>query len=165
MPGFLLDTNHVCKMHEKHPLILAKLASLPPGTQIRASVVTLAEIDWGHAVTKTTDQAKRDAYTRFVNSTFLPNAIPISPATRIEYVRILSGIWKQHPPPKGKKTERHLVDLGVDINDVWIAATACEHGLVLATTDSMACIRQQMPLQPENWLATPVSATAISQPP
>ena len=158
MRGYLFDTNHVCKMHEKHPALIAKLASLPSDAHLYTSVIVLAEIDWGHAVTLTSDQAKRDAYQRFVDSTFVPTALPISVTTRVEYVRILKQIWAKHPPPKGKRTERHLLDLGVDINDVWIAATACEHGLVLVTTDNMACIRDEMPtdLQPENWLIASV---------
>lgn len=165
MRGYLLDTNHVCKIHEKHPRVIEKLSSLPAETRIHVSVITLAEIDWGHAVTQTTDQQKRDAYQRFVNSTFVPMALPISLATRIEYVKILKQIWAKRPPPKGRKTERHLVELGVDINDVWIAATACEHGLTLVTTDSMACIREEIPkeITPENWLIDP--SPSASPPP
>ena len=53
----------------------------------------------------------------------------------------------------GTDTQKHLSALGVDVNDVWIAAVALEHGLTLLTTDRMETIRNCVPdLKVENWL-------------
>ena len=63
--------------------------------------------------------------------------------TKAVYRDINGRIWKKHTPANFKiKTERHLVNLGVDINDVWIVAVAWKHGLVFVTTDKMTCIKE-----------------------
>lgn len=65
---------------------------------------------------------------RFLRGIIMPKSLPAS------------GI--NIPPPPKKRTERHLLDLGVDINDVWAVAVAWEHGLIFVTEDKMACIRE-----------------------
>jgi len=65
----------------------------------------------------------------------------------------MESIWRAHPPVIGQRTQRHLSDLGVDVNDVWIAAVALEHGLILLTEDGMGTIRNCVPhLEVANWL-------------
>ena len=39
------------------------------------------------------------------------------------------------------RTESTLVAMGLDVNDIWIAAIALEHNLVLVTKDGMAKMR------------------------
>ena len=154
VPGYLLDSNHVTALFERNVRVIAKLKSISIN-QVRACVITLGEIEAGHKMTTTTNQDKRNEYTRFVSETFLPNVIKVSENTRLCYAEILGEIWKMNPPPHKKKTERHLVDLGVDINDVWIAAVAMEHGLTLVTTDKMDCIRRATggKLSFDNWVS------------
>ncbi|MGZ5435053.1 MAG: hypothetical protein ACXWID_07430 [Pyrinomonadaceae bacterium] len=94
-------------------------------------------------MTTTSDQLKRDEYDRFINENFAPYALNITVKTRTYYAEIMGRIWANHPPSSGKtKTEKHLVEQGVDINDVWLVAAACEHNLTVATTDDMAWIRE-----------------------
>ena len=133
---------------------MQKVGSLPGNTQLRASAITLGEIEAGHRMTQTTDQRRRDDYTTFVNEQFLPNSLPISHSTRLSYAEIISRIWKRYPPANPKtRTEVHLVQLGVDINDVWVVAVAWEHGLTLVTEDKMKIIREVVPeVQVECWL-------------
>jgi len=153
--GYLFDTNHVSALFNKKSSILAKLKLLAPNTQIRACTITLGEIEAGHGMTKTTNQRRRDEYTAFVNETFFPNALSISTSTGRYYAKIIERIWNKHPKPTQLSTERHLVDLGVDINDVWIAAVAWEHGLALVTNDKMFCIKEVITKEEvefENWL-------------
>lgn len=153
MPGYLLDTNHVDGVCRKEAKIIAKLESLPTGTQVRASVITLGEVEAGHQTTRTTNQRRRDEWTEQLNAQFLPEALHITPATRHTYAQIVSGILRAHPKKPNRRTEFHLVKQGVDINDVWIAASALEHGLTLVTTDHMDCIREAAPhLKIECWL-------------
>jgi len=151
--GYLLDTNHVAALCNRSPKIVAQVSSLPADSQFRACTISLGEFEFGNRATQTTDQPKRDAATAFLNQEFLPNALPISTSTRIYYAEIIARIWKQQTPVSGKrKTERHLVELGVDTNDVWIAAVAWEHGLILVTSDKMECIRSVVPeLQWDCW--------------
>ena len=156
MKAYLLDTNHVARLFEKHERVIARLDSLPPDTPIRASVISLGEIEAGHRITETTDQQRRDDFEQFVVLEFRPNALTVSPMTRHNYADLIEGIWQRNPPTSGRtRTERHLVELGVDINDVWIAAQAIEHNLILVTEDNMQCIREAAGklLDVENWVA------------
>jgi predicted nucleic acid-binding protein len=153
VPGYLLDSNHVQAIFNKKPGVMAKLASLPRDTQLRVSAITLGEIEAGHRMTRSTNQQRRDEYTAFVNEMFLPNVITISASTRLCYGEVVARIWERHPPTRGVRTEVHLVNLGVDINDLWIFATAWEHGLILVTQDKMTCIQAAVPeVEMECWV-------------
>lgn len=160
MRGYLLDDNHISAFYRGDARVLEKIRSTPVDWQVRICNVTLGEIEAGHRMTRTTDQAKRDDFQRFVNENFLHLGIEVSVHTREYYAKIMAKIWENHPPPDPKKrTERHLLDLGVDVNDVWAVAVAWEHGLTFVTTDRMACIREAVDddVQFENWIDTPPS--------
>jgi len=154
--GYLLDTNHIEYVFTKHKRVMKRLGSLPGDTQLRASVISLGEIEAGHRITETTDHQKRHDFERFINNEFRPHGLLVKPTTRQYYAHIVESIWKRHPPSgRRTRTEWHLVGLGVDINDVWIAAQAIEHNLVLVTEDDMKCIRQSVGklLDVDNWAA------------
>ena len=162
MRGYLLDNNHIGALFRKDASVLLKLRSIPVDWQIRVCSVTLGEIEAGHRMTEPTDHSKRDDYERFVNENFLHHALEISIHTRETYAEIIARIWEKYPPANPKKrTEQHLVDLGVDINDVWAVAVAWEHGLTFVTADKMACIREVVgdEVQFENWLEKPLEPT------
>jgi tRNA(fMet)-specific endonuclease VapC len=74
--------------------------------------------------------------------------------TRDSYALIMEQIWRRHPPGSDRiRTQQHLSHLGVDVNDVWIAAVALEHGLTLLTNDGMDVIRECVQdLRFANWL-------------
>ena len=155
MPGYLLDTNHVAALASRKSKIVGKVASLPEDAQLRACVITLGEVEAGHRMTKSSNQAKRDEFTKFVNNEFVPNALGIGASTRFHYADIIGRLWDANPPPKKTvKTERWLVcEWGIDINDVWTVAVALEHGLVLITRDKLTKVRAVMPeLKVDNWL-------------
>jgi predicted nucleic acid-binding protein len=69
------------------------------------------------------------------------------------YAQIIERIWKNYPPANPTvRTDQHLVSLGVDMNDVWIVASAWERGLTLLTSDKMTCIRRVVPeVEMECW--------------
>lgn len=79
--------------------------------------------------------------------------LEIDENTREWYAEIIGRIWRYYPPPQANtRTEAHLNRLGVDINDVWIAATASKHNLTLLTTDNMNVIKEATPrLSFDNW--------------
>jgi predicted nucleic acid-binding protein len=126
--------------------MVAKLKSLPANTQIRASTITLGEIEAGHEMTVTTDLKRRNEFIAFVQAKFVPNALPISHSTGYYYAKIMGRIWKRFPPAKSSiSPDLHLATHGVNVNDVWIVASAWEHGLIFLTNDKMKCIRPQTP--------------------
>lgn len=143
MRGYLLDNNHVQAYFRQVPSVIAKIRSTPVDWQIRVCTITLGEIEAGHQMTKTTDQQRRNDYAKFVTEHFVHHWLEVSYSTRIKYGEIMGAIWRAHTPASTSiKTERHLVDLGVDINDVWTVAVAWEHNLTFVTTDAMSCIRE-----------------------
>lgn len=158
MRGYLLDDNHVAGLFREEATILRKIRSIPVDWQMRVCNVTIGELEAGHRMTQTTDQSRRDAFEKFIVKNILHLGLEVSVHTRDKYAEIMGRIWKKHPPSDGKKkTERHLLDLGVDINDVWAVAVACEHGLTFVTTDKMACIREAVgdDVHFDNWLEQP----------
>ncbi len=126
----------------------------PPENIVWVCPISLAEIEWGLRITNTTDAQRRARCRRFIEDNALDFVRPIETTTRDTYADIMERIWRAHPPANGRiETQRHLSDLGVDVNDVWIAAVAFEHGLTLLTTDQMATIRNCVPeVLMENWL-------------
>jgi tRNA(fMet)-specific endonuclease VapC len=152
--GYLLDTNHVSAWKSKHPKFIERVRSLAATDLPRVCAITLGEIEAGNQMTITNNQAARDEFNAFVVSTLHPFALDVTLTTRTYYGNLMGRIWKAHPPANSKtKTEAHLAALGVDINDVWIAAVAWEHGMVLLTGDSMSVIKQVLPeVAFENWL-------------
>ena len=116
--------------------------------------ISLAEIEWGLRTTNATDAQRRAQCRRLIEDNALDFVRPIETTTRDSYAEIMHRIWQAHPPAIGQRTQRHLSELGVDVNDVWIAAVALEHGLILLTADGMDTIRNCVPhLAVENWLA------------
>jgi predicted nucleic acid-binding protein len=94
----------------------------------------------------TTNQRRRNEARAFINAEFAPNALPISRSTGYYYAQIMGRIWKQIPPLKDKvSTDLHLANQGINVNDVWIVASAWEHGLTFLTKDKMTCIRKVTP--------------------
>lgn len=137
-----MDTNHVTAWEDERPAITAKIESLPKSDMIFASAITLGEMSAGHEMSPGDDH-RRHLVNRFLDVHVIPTAIPISHYTRSYYGKIMGRIWQRHPPASSKKrTELHLVEQGLGINDVWIVATAWERGLIFLTTDTMQWIRE-----------------------
>jgi tRNA(fMet)-specific endonuclease VapC len=87
----------------------------------------------------------------------------ITKATRIYYGSLRARIFEKYAPNerrcRGLRPEQ-LIDLvtsrelGIQENDLWIAAQALEYNLVLVTNDKMDRIRDVCEdLQVENWAA------------
>jgi predicted nucleic acid-binding protein len=145
LQGYLLDVNHVGPIYRKEPAVIARMQALPLDTRLWISTITLGEIEAGHRMATTTNPGKRNDFTAFVTAMLLPNALVISQSTGLYYAEIIERIWKAHPPKPKTRTETHIAQLGVDINDVWTAAVAWEHGLIFLTTDKMDVIRDITP--------------------
>lgn len=155
MQGYLLDNNHIEAFFRQGTTIIQKVRTIPAERMIWVCSITLGEIEAGHLMTQTTNQAQRNKYIKFVNDNFSSFILEVSGHTRIYYADILGRIWQKHHPSNSKiKTEQHLLNLGVDINDVWAVAVAWEHGLIFVTDDKMACIKEAVISNVvfENWL-------------
>jgi len=148
-----MDTNHVTALASQKPSIVAKLKSLPPNTHLRACTITLGEIEAGHEMVPTTNPKRRDEFRTFINAAFVPHTLPISLSTGSYYAQIMGRIWRRNPPAKARiSTDAHLLSLDVNVNDIWIVASAWEHGLIFLTNDKMSHIRPEVTeIKWENW--------------
>jgi tRNA(fMet)-specific endonuclease VapC len=147
--GYLLDTNTVRYYFDRHVNVIAKIDSLADEIGLYISVVTRGEIEFGHCITHSTNTQRRDEYDQFVKEKFVGRfIIPVTTATGLYYGDLKAKLFTKHPP-KGRK-ENHPeccidqvtgFELGIDENDLWIAAQAIEHNLILVTNDKLKKIK------------------------
>lgn len=133
-------------------------------SRLFVSVVTLAEIEYGHRVVPNPDPDVQATYLRFVNDQ-LPQTLDIGKHTAEPYGQLKAWLFEHYSPKaKRSRTKRpeELVhpttskELGIQENDLWIAAQAVTHNLVLVTHDGLARIRQALAkvtpqLRVEDW--------------
>lgn len=157
MPDYLLDTNILRYWYDskspKHQTVLTKIKKIgQPDSEtgyiskIFISVVTLAEVEYGHRVTATPDIPTQEAYRTFIEKQ-LPPALEITRPILEPYAELRSWLFNNYSDKKLRAKARRpeeLVDpttareLGIDENDLWIAAHAALHNLVLVTADRLA---------------------------
>jgi len=154
MSDYLLDTNILrywydtdCPEHENVLGRIEAVCVLDPETQyvprLFVSVVTMGEIEYGHRRTPKPNVSKQREYMTFVRER-CPE--PLDILTHVaEYYGVLKAWLMNKFSPLTMRTKaarlRQLVDpatteeLGVQENDVWIAAQAMTFDLVLVTHD------------------------------
>jgi tRNA(fMet)-specific endonuclease VapC len=164
--GYLLDTNAVSHWYDQHPKLAARVNALDSEAQVRVSVITLGELEFGHNVSlQGRDLVRRDTFAEWVDKAFPhPRTIDVTRHTGLYYGKVRAAIFDKYPPLGA--TENHpekcydpvsASELGFDENDLWIAAQAIEHGLILVTQDNMERIKElaqtacNFPLQYQDW--------------
>ncbi len=175
MRDFLLDTQTIRYWHDnasaQHAAVIGNVATLrglaaPLDVKPRllVSVVTLGEIEFGHEVALAPNPAAQAAYMKFVQEE-LPESFEVSPDAATAYGELRARLFNKYAPGdkrKPKMLPEQLVDpatakeLGIQENDLWIAAQAMAHGMVLVTNDRMTRIREvaasmSTPLLTQNW--------------
>ncbi len=163
MRGYLLDTNIVAYWFDtrraQHEPVAQHIQELPEATPLMISAITLGEIEFGLQVSKVTTQ-EQEAFRVFINVN-LPMVLDITKTTRIYYGMLRAGMFEKYAPNakrRGGLRPEQLIDpitsreLGIQENDIWIAAQALEYNLVLVTNDKMDRIRDVgEDLRVENW--------------
>ena len=155
MADYLLDTNIISIWYDtnrpEHAKVVGRVNSArqpDPQTEYVSrffvSVVTLGEIEYGHRVAAVRDPAKQAAFARFVRQQ-CPVVLDMTPAAAEEYGELRAWLFNNCAPAHKKskvKRAEELVDpstgkeLGIQENDIWIAAQAKAYNLVLVTHDS-----------------------------
>lgn len=155
MADYLLDTNILRYWYDtdcdEHARVIARVNTVrQPDLQTHyvsrlfVSVVTLGEMQYGHRVAPNPDPAKQAEYAKFVREQ-CPVALGMTEHVAEQYGEMRAWLFNNCGPTanKGKaKRAEQLVypstgkDLGIDENDIWIAAQAKTHNLVLVTHDS-----------------------------
>lgn len=166
MRGYLLDTNIISYWFQpetsENRNVVTHIGGLDEGTPLRVSAITLGEIEFGHRVAPTAGSPIQAQFNQFVQ-TQLPDVLDVRRTTRTYYGQIRARLFKKYAPQHGRKALRpeQLVDpvtaktLGVQENDIWIAAQALEYNLVLVTHDRMTRLREAVSdiLDIEDWAA------------
>jgi len=163
--GYLLDTNIIVywfdERRSEYQRVVQHIQELPDATPLMISAITLGEIEYGLQVARI-DTLKQEAFRAFI-STNLPMVLDITKATRISYGSLRASVFEKYAPTEKRRRglrPEQLIDpvtsreLGIQENDLWIAAQALEYNLVLVTNDKMDRIRDVCEdLQVENWTA------------
>jgi tRNA(fMet)-specific endonuclease VapC len=181
MKVYLLDTNIASALwdegdeHHDDALEFARNAAAS-GDVLYVSRITIAEIEYGYELYTSKDpnrrrkaEANMRAFTRIKD---------IDENTTQPYAKIRAELYRQHAPkkPSGKiknvRPERLIdkttgADLGIQENDLWIAAIAVEYNMILVSDDRMQHIKDACPnLKIIKWKRPPAPpSTSTSIPP
>ena len=154
MDSYLLDTNVASWLldagDKKHQGALNFVKGVGGDDLIYLSRVTIAEIEYGYKINPNVDKARKKVIDQRIA---LFQLREINRHTTEPYSEIRAALFRQFAPrnkrnlPKSKRSES-LIDrttgkeLGIQENDIWIAAIAVQYNLVLVTQDEMRNIQQ-----------------------
>jgi tRNA(fMet)-specific endonuclease VapC len=162
--GYLLDTNIVAFWFDpnrpQHARVEEHIQGLPQDVPLMISAVTVGEIEYGFRVVSEDDSSQQTAFRAFIAQQ-LPTVLPVSKMACTYYGLLRARLFERYAPRekrrRGLRSEQ-LVDpvtsleLGMQENDLWLAAQAVEFNLVLVTNDALHHIREVFEeLRVENW--------------
>lgn len=155
MADYLLDTNIAAYWYDtskiEHAKVMDRVNAVKQPDPITKyvprlyiSVITLGEIEYGHRVVLAPNTARQAEYARFVREQ-CPVVLGMIDDVAEQYGELRAWLFN-NCGPKAKKSKakraEELVnpttgkELGIDENDIWIAAQAKAHNFVLVTHDS-----------------------------
>jgi len=149
MDGYLFDTNAVSPLwnvrHPEHDIIKNFFASVSQ-SPVWLSTIVLAEIEYGMKVTLEMDTDSQNQVRHEMSNH--PFILDIDKHTIGPYSDIRAELFKEFSPRdrRGRPTVKWPEDLiertsakelGVQENDIWIAAQAIQYNLILVTGDRM----------------------------
>ncbi|HEY9798863.1 MAG TPA: type II toxin-antitoxin system VapC family toxin [Leptolyngbyaceae cyanobacterium] len=146
---YLIDTNHCSYLMEGLPSVVEHLRSLGQ-VQLATSVIVAGELRFmaQNSHQKAANLIKIKAFLRQIN------LYGIDKETTEIYGDFKSEIIKQFgPKEKSQRRTTKLISIGISENDLWIAATALRHSLIIVSSDSDFVRMQQVrELALENWV-------------
>jgi len=168
MEGYLLDTNAVSPLwnarHPEHNTVESFLAGASQ-SPVWLSTIVLAEIEYGLKITPKMDIDSQNQVRREMSNH--PLILDIDKHTIAPYSDLRAALFHTFSPRdrRGRLTVKWPEDLfertsakelGVQENDIWIAAQAIQYNLILVTDDHMqrlANVSENMdyPLQIARW--------------
>lgn len=117
MTGILLDTSgYSAFMRGAEPV----LASIQRAEHIVLNPIVLGELRAGFS--RGRHREKNEEELRMFLASPRVSTVPVDEDTGERYAAILNGLWRAGTP--------------IPTNDIWIAATAMQHGLRVLTTDA-----------------------------
>ena len=173
MKGYFLDTNIIefwfDPRRPEHEAVCKQVNDLPADTPLMTSVVVIGEIEYGiHANKKGKQIALAEWRAILTPENRLARILKIAKSTAEIYGDLRARLFEKYAGSKKRNRLRpeQLLDpmtslsLGIQENDLWLAAQAMERNLVLVTHDRMYRIREIAPeLTIKDW------AVPSTQPP
>lgn len=134
---YLLDTNHCSYIQQKRPDVISCLQNLPSAAEIVTSVVTQGELLAGIQLIKNNARKNKlkQIYEEIIE--ILADILVIDSQVAQTYAEIFADLRQQGAP--------------IPTNDLWIAAIAKTHNLILVTNDHH--FQYVKGLQCEDWTA------------
>jgi len=136
--NYLLDTNHWSYLQRREAIVVNHIQSLPDEATLYMPVVAQAELLAGVelAVSEPRKQELRTLYIQVI--TMAADILPITSEVAEQFAHIFANLRRKGRP--------------IDTNDIWIAAIARVHNLVVVTNDEH--FQYVEGLQVENWSTT-----------
>ncbi len=133
--NYLLDTNHWSYIQRNHPEVIARIQSLPEGATFYMPVVAQAELLVGVelAAPEKRKHELRALYEQVVG--MATEVLLITTPVAEHFAAIFADLKRKGKP--------------IDTNDIWIAAIALAHNLILVTSDEH--FQYVEGLQVEDW--------------
>ena len=169
MDVYLIDTNIIgwwYNPHKReHENVKKHIDSLEleDENKLWVSAITLGEIEYGHRLNPKRDLAAQKEFLDFVHDE-IPHVVDITKHTVPHYGQLRANLFNKFAGGKRKRWPEELTDpitakeLGIQENDLWIAAQAIQYDVVLVTNDKMNRIRAVTPeLRVEDWAAAPTT--------
>ncbi|MCH7698587.1 MAG: PIN domain-containing protein [Chloroflexi bacterium] len=150
--GYLLDTNIASAVWDAqspiHESVRSRLAS--SAALIYVSSVSIGEGEYGLGVSPAIDAERHRLYRAAMDEYVI---LPIEKHTAQTFGRIRAGLFQRYATRgrRGRLKEKYVEDLvdsttgkelGIQENDLWIASTAVEYNLILATFDKAGGMRR-----------------------
>ena len=168
MDGYLFDTNAISVLwnarHPEHDTVKAFFASLSH-SPVWLSTIVLAEIEYGLKITPKMDiDSQNQVRHEMLNHRFI---LDIDKHTTGPYSDLRAELFKTFSPrdrrkrltvkwPEALIERTSAKEIGVQENDIWIAAQAIQYNLILVTGDHMLRLAEvshklEYPLQIARW--------------
>jgi len=152
LDGYLLDTNILSywfdESRPEHSAVKRYIDQLPEAAPLWVSAITLGEIEYGHRCSPTPGVDSQKEFLAFVGKE-APYIADINKHTATHYGELRSLLFKRFgPKSRRQRWPEELADpatakqLGIQENDIWIAAQALQFSLVLLSNDKMQHLTQ-----------------------
>ncbi|HUU15972.1 MAG TPA: PIN domain-containing protein [Sedimentisphaerales bacterium] len=145
---------------EKNLKVKSHIQKLPSDSILGISIISWGEVVYGHKVESPNETPIQAEYIQFIKSK-RPKTFEIDIHTANKYGEIRALLFEKYAPKIRKPGLRpeQLIDpvtsreLGIQENDLWIAAQAMVRNMTLATDDKLSRIREVAgdELHIENW--------------
>lgn len=147
---YLLDTNHCSRAILKDTQVLNRLKEIDSGL-VATCVITQGElVDMAERSQR--NQSNLNLVKKFLEGIYI---YPADEVTATIYGQLKASIFKQFAPKeKSKRRKTKMVNLGFGENDLWIAAVALQHNLIVVSSDKdFQRIKQvEKELTVESWI-------------